>query len=100
MGYTTDANYLIQAGKDIAESTADAGVIVGQFDAGTYLAWHEWGPAYQALGNAYTNTRSALLDCMEETVELLTAYAEALQETGAEYLSTEELTWRLIEGIR
>lgn len=100
MGYTTDADHLIQAGKDVAAETAEAGQIVTQFDFDTYLAWHEWGSYYQGFGGAYSNTRSAMLDCMEETIELLTAHAGALEETGAEYLKTEERARRLIEGIR
>jgi hypothetical protein len=100
MTYTTDANYLIQGGKDLAAANIEASRITGRFNAESTLPWHEWGPVYQELGNAYTEGRDALLDCMEETVALLAAYSVALQDTGGEYLAQEERARRLIEGTR
>ncbi len=100
MGYTTDANYLIQGGKDLAEANVEASGITGRFNAGSHLPWHDWGPLYQELGTAYTEGRDAMLECMDETVAMLAAYSVALQNTGAEYLAQEERAERLIEGTR
>jgi hypothetical protein len=100
MAYTTDANYLIQGGKDLAEANVEASGITGRFNSESYLAWHEWGPLYQELGNAYTEARTAMRHCMEETVALVAAYSVALQNTGAAYLAQEERARRLIEGTR
>ena len=90
MGYTTDANYLIQASKDIGEEVDEADRTTAEFTTASDLPWHEWGDYAAALDGPYQSIRANMLACMVRVGSLLDAHSRALKEAGDLYLLREQ----------
>ncbi|MCT2582845.1 hypothetical protein [Actinophytocola gossypii] len=100
MGYTTDANYLLQASKDIAVEVGEADATTADFEGGSELPWHEWGEYAAALHGPYQSARASMLACMVRVGTLLDAHADALKQAGDLYLGLEEAATHRLGGIR
>lgn len=98
MGYTTDANYLLQASTDIKEQIASSQQVTAQFEAESATPWHSWGDLYEGFGATYESLRGAALSCLTHAENLLDAYGDELHVVGRHYLLTEESNAQRFHG--
>lgn len=99
MGYTTDANYLLQAGKDIANLAELIGSRTARFESETVVEWHAWGTVNAQLGPAYHDLRQEMIEILLGSVVVMTAHSAALTATGEEYLAREEMAEAAMRAI-
>jgi uncharacterized protein YukE len=100
MGYTTDADYLIQAGQDIAELRHDADTASNGFNHESPIPWDAWGRYAEDMRDPYDYVRAAMHAAMQGVGNLLDAYGQALQKAGQHYKEIERANVGQFGGIR
>ncbi|MFI7672127.1 hypothetical protein [Actinophytocola sp. NPDC049390] len=99
MGYTTDANYLLQAGEDIANLAELTGSRTALFESETVVEWHAWGTVNAQLGAAYHDLRQEMIEILLGSAVVMTAHSVALTATGEEYRAREEMVEEAMRAI-